>query len=313
METIILADCGSEIGLGHLRRCLVLATALAGQGAICRVMTPESNGAEFAFAAGFEVEPWPENLAALPLAELLVADSYRLPVETMRGWSGLFSCRVLIDDLADRRIDADLVLNGNLFAAGLAYAAPALLGPDYALIDPAFFAQRGQERALRRRALIAFGGTDDGHIGGAVAASLLALDGQLRADVVISPLHAEPHLPDGLSRDRLKLHHGADMVALMGQASLYIGAAGSTVLEAAAASLPMVVAALGENQRMNIQALRALGVTAFDAIDPAAMAEAAGAALRQSDVSLQALVQPGGAERAADAIRAHMTKQGNGA
>lgn len=313
MDTIILADCGSEIGLGHLRRCLVLATALAGQGAVCRVLTPEASGAEFAFAAGFEVEAWPENLAALPPATLLVADSYRLPVETMRGWRDLFACRVLIDDLADREIDADLVLNGNLYAAGLDYAAPSLLGPEYALVDPAFFSLRGQERADPPRALIAFGGTDDGHIGGAVATSLLALDGQLRADMVISPLHAEPHLPDGLSHGRLKLHHGADMVALMASASLYIGAAGSTVLEAAAAGLPMVVAELADNQRLNIQALRELGVTAFDAIETTALAEAAGAALRQGESPLLALMQPGGADRAAIAILAHMAERGSGA
>ncbi len=48
IEAIILADSGPQVGLGHLRRCLVLATALGAAGASVRFLTPDDEAQQIA-------------------------------------------------------------------------------------------------------------------------------------------------------------------------------------------------------------------------------------------------------------------------
>ena len=89
-SAVILADSGPNIGLGHLRRCLVLGKALQDAGIKVQVLVPNPDGREVARAAGFAVAPWPANLARLPSADLLVADSYRIDATQSRAWRGTF-------------------------------------------------------------------------------------------------------------------------------------------------------------------------------------------------------------------------------
>ena len=312
LRAVHFANCGAEVGLGHLRRSLVLASALHARGVACDFYTPEGAGADLAMMQGFATADWPVS-GDLPAADLLIADSYDLPLDLQQRWRGRYGLRVVIDDLADRAIDGDLVLNGNIFAETLSYSCPSLLGPAYALIDPAFHAARRAASAVPKRVLIAFGGSDDGHIGQALALLLLQQSPEVRVDLVTSPLHKDIAVLADMPSNRLTVHHGADMPALMAQACLYLGGAGTMVLEAMAAGRPMVVAALADNQHANVRALQEAGVPAFDRISAEQMVDAALHILSGGvtpDLSMR--LTEGGAERAADAILSALRKRREG-
>ena len=117
-------------------------------------------------ARDFPTKEWPDHLSDLPDADLLVTDSYRIDLTALQDWRRRAGRLMVIDDLADRALEADVILNQNFFAETLRYdtrEAKLLLGPKYALVDPLFFeARRKREAAGRPRVLISFGGSDDG-------------------------------------------------------------------------------------------------------------------------------------------------------
>lgn len=314
IEAIILADSGPRVGLGHLRRSLVLATALGAAGAGVRLLTPDDEAQRIARGSVAAAAPWPRDLSELPLADLLIVDSYRIDADTCRRWRPRFRLRVLIDDLADRDLDADIIVNPNSYGEILNYqdicSCTVLAGPDYALVDPAFAALRDRDRRAGHRVLIAFGGTDDGTLGAAAAAALLRRS-DVAIDLVVSPLRPVGSAAVALARAegrRLTLHHGAAMTDLMARAVLYLGGCGSTVWEASAAGLGLVVAKTADNQALIQTDLARRGMAAFEAFDAERMAEAAARWLAAPAPNpLTAAIDGRGAARAAAAVLARLT------
>ncbi len=314
IEAIILADSGPRVGLGHLRRSLVLATALGAAGAGVRLLTPDGEAQRIARGSIEAAAPWPRDLSELPLADLLIVDSYRIDADTCRRWRPRFRLRVLIDDLADRDLDADIIVNPNSYGEILNYqdicSCTILAGPDYALVDPAFAALRDHDRGAGRRVLIAFGGTDDGTLGAAAAAALLRRS-DVAIDLVVSPLRPVGSAAVALGRAesrRLNLHRGAAMTDLMAPAVLYLGACGSTVWEASAAGLGLVVAKIADNQALAQTDLARRGMAAFEAFDAERMAEAAAQWLAAPAPNpLTAVIDGRGGARAAAAVLARLT------
>lgn len=174
---------------------------------------------------------------------------------------------LVIDDLADRPLFADLVLDPGPARTPADYAsfAPSarlLLGPTYAPVRPEFAALREQALARRggpvARVLVALGLTDVGGITARVVDRLRQRNGQLAFDVVLGS--AAPSLP-GLRRiaahdPRMTLHIDAqDMAELTLNADIAVGAGGSTTWERCTLGLPSLLVVLAENQRPAAQAL----------------------------------------------------------
>lgn len=119
---IVLADGGAEIGLGHLRRSLVLSSALTRHGWTVQLLVPDEGRRSLARHADVEAAPCPAELHELPAADLLVADSYRTDRPLCLAWKDRFAARVHIDDLADRPLDAELIVNPNIYGPELDYS-----------------------------------------------------------------------------------------------------------------------------------------------------------------------------------------------
>jgi spore coat polysaccharide biosynthesis predicted glycosyltransferase SpsG len=301
------ADAGAEIGLGHLSRTSVVVRALAARGlpVVLATPAPTAGPAALAEAAGVQVTA-ADSPAALPAAPLVLLDSYRLARGDMERLQGGGARVVLLDDLADRPIAADLVVNPNIYGPDLDYrpltGARVLAGLAWCPVDPRFAAARAAVRD-GARALVAFGGTDDGGHALPLARALRArCDWPL--EVVISPLRPlAPGLAEQLAAlGDATLHHGADMAALMARCTHYAGAAGSTVWEALTAGLVPAVTAIADNQRRIVAALAAAGVPALQEPDPVGLA----AALIDAppDPPLSQLLDGRGAERLAGEIAA---------
>jgi UDP-2,4-diacetamido-2,4,6-trideoxy-beta-L-altropyranose hydrolase len=174
-----------------------------------------------------------------------------------------------IDDLADRALSADLVLDSGPARRAQDYdglvpeTARLLLGPQYAPVRPAFAQLR--EAALARRGgeavgrvLVSLGLTDVGGVTERVLERVRPKIGSAGLDVVLGA--DAPSLP-ALSRiarrdDRMVLHvDSPDMALLVANADIGVGAAGSSAWERCALGLPSLTVVLAENQRPAARAL----------------------------------------------------------
>jgi spore coat polysaccharide biosynthesis predicted glycosyltransferase SpsG len=232
----------------------------------------------------------------------------------MRAWRERAALCLAIDDLADRALDADLVLNQNLYAAELRYDAiascPVLRGPDYALVDPAFHAVACRRDAQGRRVLVSFGGSDDGTLALGAARVLRRAKFAGPIDAVVSPLQwVLPELVEMASRPdaKIALHHGGDMPALMADAFLYVGGAGTTIFEAAVAGVAMLPIGIAENQRRSVESLRRHGIDAIMGFDTDRLAVAFRNILDDpARALLRGVVAPNGAKRVIRSIFTHL-------
>lgn len=306
MNIVIRADASIQIGSGHVMRCLTLANALRERGAdvrfICRELPGHLGGvladkgylvqwlsapsvdaptvpAHTAHSAWLGV-PWEVDaehtrdwLATLPKIDWLIVDHYALD----RVWESLMRPLVnrimVIDDLADRPHDCDLLLDQNLYDAMeqrytnlVPKDCRVLLGPRYALLRPEFLEARKnlrQRDGTVRRILVFFGGADPSNETAKALCAIQLLDRpDIAVDVVVGS--ANPHRVEieGLCAKlpNASFHFQvANMAELMARADLGIGAAGVNTWERAALVVPSVVIAVAENQKSVAEDLAAAG------------------------------------------------------
>jgi spore coat polysaccharide biosynthesis predicted glycosyltransferase SpsG len=307
IRAAFLLDSGPNVGLGHLSRSLLLLAALEKQGVGCRLYTADPQAAR---AFNRQAEPLPEPLAALPEADLVVCDSYRFSTADFAALRG--RCRLLaaLDDTAERPLPVDVVINHNLYAPQLDYRAVSdakvLAGPDYALVDARVMAaaRLHRSKAPDNAVVISFGGTDDGTRAAETAIALLPL-ADARLDLIVAAGRTPCGAINALGRkhpDRVTVHHGADVPALLGRARLYVGAAGMMSFEAFAIGVDLVVVPIAENQRPGAEALTQYGHDMVPSYDPTELAKRAAWKLKRGSEIRLAPIDGKGPERLATAL-----------
>ncbi|MFI4935461.1 MAG: UDP-2,4-diacetamido-2,4,6-trideoxy-beta-L-altropyranose hydrolase [Caulobacterales bacterium] len=295
---LFIADAGPQVGGGHVMRCLTLARALSHRGAECgfvetRAAAPILRRFGWPAQTSIAMVDAPDVDRLVALAEMtadlfevdiLVIDHYGLDVGLEQRLGHGARRVVVIDDLADRPHDCELIIDPGYGRKREAYLSLAphchtvLAGPMYALVRPEFADAR--PRALSRRAkhppvhrgLISLGLTDVGGLTRRVVAALASEMGEMRLDVVLGSGAASlPALEAMVQTDR-RLHLWVDhveMASLMGDADIAIGAGGSSVWERAAVGLPSATLILADNQRAMAQRMADAGLTlAVDAAAP---------------------------------------------
>lgn len=304
MKAVFLTECGATSGLGHLRRCQVLARAMMADGWICRFALSDANMVSAVRAEGFDAQLWRDDGLDMGPADVLVVDGYHYDPLLFTRWRGHVGVSLAVDDLAERPVPADIVLNHNVYGAELdysAYGAKVVMGgAEYALVDQKFFSAAKKVRPVPAHILVSFGGTDDGRFSLPVTEALLVGSADAVVKVVISPVQT---ISAGLLSlkdqygSRLFVYHGVDMADVMSRCHVLAGAVGVTVLEALAAGLELAVCATADNQRTNVAALRRLDVAAFDGFDPHAVSVAALAAVMVERRAVRAIVDNQGPQR----------------
>jgi len=287
---------GSEaIGTGHIVRCLTLADHLSHEGHSCHFIIRDHPGAPVALieAKGFSCSllsppdgtgreelahaSWlgisqardaEESLAALQgPVDWLVVDHYALDYRWHVLMRSIASKILVIDDIADRRHDCDLLVDQNLQIRSGRYeglvppACDVMLGPRYALLRPRFAELRVAMTEVRPDgpALVYFGGVDSQ---GATLTALTAFsEPDMRdrpVDVVVGDLnpHRETIHRWCVERGNARFHSGgSDMPTLMARASIAVGAAGVTAWERCCLGVPTILVTIAENQKPGAAAL----------------------------------------------------------
>ncbi|WP_035965963.1 UDP-2,4-diacetamido-2,4,6-trideoxy-beta-L-altropyranose hydrolase [Bradyrhizobium sp. YR681] len=306
-QVVFRVDASVEMGLGHLTRCLTLADALAGRGIrSCFLMrshaarlvdmvegaghavrlladpalpSPETGDDALAHAHWLpttrqhDAEQTCSALIAIGAAEWLIVDHYGLDIRWERACRREGLRILVIDDLADRDHDCEMLLDQNLVAhmeTRYHDRVPAtcvqLLGPSYALLRPEFATQRallGPRSGKIGRILVCLGGSDPTNETAKALTAIASLAmPQLAVDVVIGTTNPNAASVEALCRQmpNVALHRGANNVAeLMRQADLSIGAGGVMSLERCCLSLPVVAVDIAANQVPSLTMLARLG------------------------------------------------------
>ncbi len=295
MNIVFRTDASLQIGTGHVMRCLTLADELRQRGAVVSFVCREHPGnligliegkgysvkrlpqptseyfvtsEDVAHAAWLGV-PWQqdatETLAALGGTQLgwLIVDHYALDrrwEQTLRPSVGKI---MVIDDLADRPHDCDLLLDQNLYqnmATRYDELVPAscakLLGPKYALLRPEFAQARKnlrQRDGQIRRILVFFGGVDPtNETAKAIYALVSIADRPFTVDVVVGGGNPHKQQIENLCAGHEGFHYHCqvdNMAELMAAADLAIGAGGTATWERCAMGLTAIVTALATNQQ----------------------------------------------------------------
>lgn len=306
MRIVIRADASVTIGSGHVVRCLTLAAQLAEGGDtvafVCRQL-PEALEQRIA-AAGHRLHrlappavepgdrnahgdwlgvPWQDDardtaaaVAALGGADWLVADHYALDEQWESRLRSHAARIMVIDDLADRYHDCDLLVDHNVAAEPMGRYegllpphALCLAGPRFALLRPEWAGLRAGLALMDdaaghgpRRVLVSYGGTDPtGETAKAIEA-LARLSFPVAADVVIGTANPQRRRIEALvaQHDFATLTMDTPRLAeLAAAADLALGAAGGSALERCCVGLPSVLTVCGANQAPGSAALAAAG------------------------------------------------------
>ncbi len=294
MNIAFRTDATRHIGTGHFMRCLTLAEELQRQGAqirfISRNLPPHL--LSMLDEKGMEHVPLTLEAAQEPSDELahsawlgcsqaqdarvstqalsdrswdwVVVDHYALDVR----WESVVRAStkriMVIDDLADRRHDCDVLLDQNFYLdmqTRYSGKVPAhcqlLLGPRYAVLREEFRKLREQVKPRSgevKRILVFFGGVDAGNYTSLAIEALAAIESVPHVDMVIGAQH-----PYREQIQQACIAHGyvchvqtTRMAELMAEADLAIGAGGTSTWERCCLGLPAISLCMAENQRNQI-------------------------------------------------------------
>ncbi|MET1027226.1 MAG: UDP-2,4-diacetamido-2,4,6-trideoxy-beta-L-altropyranose hydrolase [Dongiaceae bacterium] len=282
-------DADQLIGTGHAMRCATLSSRFEEFGWRCYWAVSAATAAFLgsrlpqAQAIILQSDETEQQIKAIEAVAgsvgILVLDHYEIEKEFAMAARRIAQRIVAIDDLADRQLDADLVVNSTpgiepaAYDALLTHPAKILIGGKAAPLRQQFAVARAG--ALQRRAagvpaldrvLISFGGVDP-------------LDGtSLATDVTASALPAAsievvlgggaPHIDKvaarvaelaASGRSIRLLRDVADMAGLMAGMDLCVGAPGTTTWERGCLALPSLLVGIAENQRPNAKVVAESG------------------------------------------------------
>ncbi len=304
MKIAVRVDSATMMGSGHVMRCLTLAERLRRAGAevvfICRDLI--GNLAREIDERGFKVhiilpDSYPQTntvddflnalklqldldlestcsvLACYDKFDWIVVDHYALDERWESGVRGFTKKIFVIDDLANRVHDCDLLLDQNYYdnladryEGLIPQHCNVLLGPEYLLLRDEFLAllkkayiRNGQVK----RVLVFFGGSDPTLETEKTIEAIKKLNRiDIFFDIVVgnSNLHKDKiyKLCDELPNTQFYCQI-TNMAELMNKADLAIGAGGSTTWERCFLGLPALITILADNQRHGIEQLAAVG------------------------------------------------------
>lgn len=309
-KIVFRSDASIQIGSGHVMRCLTLADELSRQGAECSFICRRHHGnlIKEIQQQGYKVYTLPlehdlgiesESKDLLAYADWLAstqqrdAELSRSIVEQIKpnwlivdhyaldeSWEKRLRqyCKkiMVIDDLADRKHDCDVLLDQNFGRDAQDYAAyvnkdcELLCGSKYALLRPEFAEWRSYSLERRQHnklasILINLGGVDKDNI---TTKILKALQNKSLPDycsIIIVMGSTSPWI-DAVKQQaaimqwRTVVKVGvSNMAELMANSDLAIGAAGSTSWERCCLGLPTIMLVLADNQQIIASALEAVG------------------------------------------------------
>jgi UDP-2,4-diacetamido-2,4,6-trideoxy-beta-L-altropyranose hydrolase len=287
MNIVFRADASINIGFGHVMRCLALADKLSEVGASVCFICRESSGNLIDYLRQKEIrvigipvgekekkssedhnDNWESDakvvkdiLKEIGAVQWIVVDHYSLDDKWESCLRPYVSGIMVIDDLANRKHDCDILLDQNYYYEQNRYKelvpnhCRLLLGPKYALLRDSFSNKRQQSTGYKGKIhniLVFFGGTDSNNETGKALEAIRLLNKQdLHIEVIIGESNPNQNelneIVDQLPGAKLNIQV-ENIHDYFDKADLAIGAGGSTTWERCCLGLPSLVVTIAENQ-----------------------------------------------------------------
>ena len=312
MDIACRVDSSTDIGSGHIMRCLTLAEGLRKKNSTVTFICRELPGhlGDLVVEKGFILKLLPrqtfdfdcqpntwlkvnwevdvnETIAAIgSKIDLLIIDHYGIDDHWHRKASFITSKIMVIDDLANRLLYCDILLDQTFERKEIAYLPLVrsetilLCGSKYALLREQF--SKNRAAAIDKRAkfngikqiLINFGGVDLANKSGQVLSLLskIELTPGPRVEIVLGkkPLYLDKikRQAEDYKLNVKILSYVENMSALILKADIAIGAGGSTSWERCTLGLPALIFVDADNQLLIAQNLEKAGaVNVIDRVD----------------------------------------------
>lgn len=269
MKVLIRTDASTEIGSGHVMRCLTIAEKLRSRNCDVFFFMTRLPGNLIAYvqSRGFKV------IDHFQSVDLCIIDHYQVDVRWEQMIRPFVRKIVVIDDLANRRHDCDLLIDPNVvsnyetrYDSIVPKTCIKLLGPKNLIMREEFIQERQQQRwrdGTVERLLIFMGGTDPTNETIKVLQALRMVNNKFsHVDVVVG----NGNLNGGKIREICHangyyFHQQINyMASLMKQADFSIGAGGSTTWERCYVGLPSSSTIVAGNQISATETAENLGV-----------------------------------------------------
>jgi UDP-2,4-diacetamido-2,4,6-trideoxy-beta-L-altropyranose hydrolase len=311
MTVFIRVDASIQIGTGHVMRCLTLAEALRKNSAevmfICR--EHEGNMISFIESNGFNVCPLPNisdanievrNDHSLWLntsltqdasdtvnaiegrltqlnktkADLVIVDHYAIDELWEAQIQELTSKLLVIDDLADRKHQCDILIDQTYLRSSKDYAAVVgkdtivLTGSEYTILRDEFLNTRDTSLKRRRyplsKILVSMGGVDKDNMTLDILRQLeTAVDQSTEVTVLLGNRNPwKSTIEQFLNNSTMNGHvlHSTNRVAdLLANTDLVIGASGTSSWERCCLGVPTIMFVIASNQEFVAQQLQNSG------------------------------------------------------
>jgi|APSaa5957512535_1039671.scaffolds.fasta_scaffold00497_19 UDP-2,4-diacetamido-2,4,6-trideoxy-beta-L-altropyranose hydrolase len=310
MKIIFRVDAFIKMGIGHVMRCLTLAHELKRSGSIITFVTSSDRGYIIPLikSYGYDIETfnisrngvtideatevdydlwnnifWKEDaertlqIAQKIQPDLLIVDHYGLDAKWHQILRSATKKIMVIDDLANRYLDCDLLLDQTFECTPRVYKdfTPSecnfLVGTKYALIRRDFIHLRQSAINKRkkeieiRHILISLGGSDTKNLTYQILKILEAMEWDVYpiVDVVLTKnsqyIESIKAMANNASLNINVLINVTHMAELMLKADLAIGASGTTTWERCCLGLPSLVFGVSDNQKGILSKLDSLG------------------------------------------------------
>jgi UDP-2,4-diacetamido-2,4,6-trideoxy-beta-L-altropyranose hydrolase len=277
-KLIIRADANTQMGTGHVMRCIALAQTWQDRGGNVTILSHCKNEVirrrildeGFEFIPIEKPHPAPSDLEQVlkqveirnsKLETWFVLDGYHFTPDYQEAIRKKGYRLLVIDDMAHLdHYDTDILLNQNIHASSLVYVCNndtlKLLGCEYVLLRREFLKYKDWKREIPDKAnniLVTMGGSDPDNVTVKVIEALKLLNKpDITVRIIIGP--ANPHqemLRKTINSADFKaelLINPSNIPELMSWAELAISASGSTCWEMAFMGLPNIIIIIADNQ-----------------------------------------------------------------
>jgi UDP-2,4-diacetamido-2,4,6-trideoxy-beta-L-altropyranose hydrolase len=303
MKVLFRADASVEIGSGHIVRCLTLADSLREKKAVCEfvcrdakgnlINTIESRGYRVhllppisiedqksiesagagVYCFGSDAEETKYVIGIDSFYEWIVVDHYSLDENWEKLLRPFCNRLMVIDDLANRRHDCDLLLDQNYYKNSskryqglLPPNCTTLLGPSYILLRKEFVDAKNNlhfRNGIIKRILVFFGSSDLSNETAKVLVAIkkLALE-SIQVDVVVGTTNPHRHNIEiycNLISNVNYYCNISNMAELILRADIGIGAGGSSIWERCYLGLPSITSVVASNQIKTTKDVASMG------------------------------------------------------
>lgn len=298
MNIVFRVDASSEIGTGHVMRCLTLADLLREKGAQVSFVCQEIEGHLCDYIESKNYSCWRISCDNLKFVvqedaektvrlleikakkvDLVICDHYQIDYLWVQLIRKVVPKIIVIDDLANRSHDCDVLLDQNYyedFETRYDLLVPndcvKLLGPQYLLLRKEFLhaVNHSKERnGTVQRILVFFGGSDPTNETEKCLLALQKLEMEhngillkdIHIDVVVGYANPKRFLIEEICQQMdIHFYCQIDYIAeLMAKADLSIGAGGVTMWERMVVGLPALTVIVADNQQETVEAASKFG------------------------------------------------------